>query len=188
MTGQHRPAGPDRLVMRRIGTGQLTHDLSTGIPRPPSNHLDMGPGDGYASCRLLGDADPDEVMNEGAGDYLYVLPVASIREAGMDVLETVVKMVALVTNCRQPFLKIRLMRTAAPTAQGGSAWESHPRTPSRSPLKPPRGVAPARQPEPDWVGVSVSPAGIVLQAPVSAVLRSHPSTSTRASLASLQVR
>jgi hypothetical protein len=48
----------------------------------------MGPGDGYASCRLVGDADPDEVMNEGAGDYLYVLTVASIREAGMDVFET----------------------------------------------------------------------------------------------------
>lgn len=48
----------------------------------------MGPEDGYASCRLVGDADPDEVMNEGTGDYLYVLPVASIREAGMDVLET----------------------------------------------------------------------------------------------------
>ena len=88
MTGQHRPAGHDRLVMRRIGAGQLTHDPSTGIPRPPSSHLDMGPGDGYASCRLVDDADPNEVMNEGAGDYLYVLPVASIREAGMDVFET----------------------------------------------------------------------------------------------------
>ena len=88
MTGQHRPAGHDRLVMRRIGAGQLTHDPSTGTPRPPSSHLDMGPGDGYASCRLVGDADPDEVMNEGAGDYLYVLTVASIREAGMDVFET----------------------------------------------------------------------------------------------------
>ena len=45
-----------------------------------------------------------------------------------------------------------------------------------------------RQPEPDWVGVSASPAGVALQAPVSTVPRSHPSTSTRASLASLQVR
>lgn len=85
MTGPRRPAGHDRLVMRRIGAGQLTHDPSTGIPRPPSSHLDMGPGDEYASCRLVGDADPEEVMNEGTGDYLYVLPVASIREAGMDV-------------------------------------------------------------------------------------------------------
>jgi len=66
----------------------LTHDPSTGTPRPPSSHLDMGPGDGYASCRLVGNADPNEVINEGAGDYLYVLTVASIREAGMDVFET----------------------------------------------------------------------------------------------------
>ena len=73
MTGQRRPAGHDRLVTRRIGAGQLTHDPSTGTPRPPSSHLDMGPGAGCASCRLVGDADPDEVMNEGAGDYLYVL-------------------------------------------------------------------------------------------------------------------
>ena len=48
----------------------------------------MGPGDGSASCRLVGDADPNEVMNEGAGDYLYVLSVASVRKAGMDVFET----------------------------------------------------------------------------------------------------
>ena len=48
----------------------------------------MGSGDGYASCRLVGDADPNEVISEGAGDYLYVLPVASIRQTGMDVLET----------------------------------------------------------------------------------------------------
>ena len=74
--------------MRRIGAGQLTHDPSTGAPRPPSSHLDIGPGDGYASCRLVGDADPNEVLNEGAGDYLYVFTVASIREAGMHVFET----------------------------------------------------------------------------------------------------
>ena len=57
-----------------------------------------------------------------------------------------------------------------------------------SPFKPSRVSYHPRQPEPDWVGVSASPAGAALQAPVSAVPLSLPSTSTRASLASLQVR
>ena len=77
---------------------------------------------------------------------------------------------------------------AAPTVQDGSDRESHPETPSWSPLKPFRRPEPANQPEPDWICVSASPAGIALQAPVSAAERSHPSTPIRASLASLQVR
>ena len=81
-----------------------------------------------------------------------------------------------------------LCRAAAPTVQDGSARESHLGTPNWSPFKPPREPQPARQPEPDWVCVSASPAGVALQAPVSTAQRSRPSTSTRASLASLQVR
>ena len=61
-------------------------------------------------------------------------------------------------------------------------------TPNLSPLKPPRGLPPVEKPEPDWVCVSAFPAGAALQAPVSAVPIPHPSTSTRASPASLQVR
>ena len=81
-----------------------------------------------------------------------------------------------------------LRRAAAPTVQGGSARESHPGTPNWSPLKPHCGLPPAQQPEPDWVCVSAFPAGAALQAPVSAVPIPHPSTSIRASPASLQVR
>ena len=81
-----------------------------------------------------------------------------------------------------------LRRAAAPTVQGGSARESHPGTPNGSPLRPTHGPQSAGQPEPDWVCVSASPAGAALQAPVSAVPEPHPSTSTRASPASLQVR
>ena len=53
---------------------------------------------------------------------------------------------------------------------------------------PDRGRLLERQPEPDWVGASASPAGAALQAPVSTVPKPHPSASTHASLASLQVR
>ena len=57
-----------------------------------------------------------------------------------------------------------------------------------SPLKPSRVSYHSRPPEPDWVGVSASPAGAALQAPVSVAPLSLPSTSTRASLASSRVR
>ena len=50
----------------------------------------------------------------------------------------------------------------------------------------PTSISPRDRPEPDWV--SASPAGVALQAPVSAAPKSHPSTSTRASHVSLQVR
>ena len=69
---------------------------------------------------------------------------------------------------------------ATPTVQGGSARESHPGTRVWPPLMP--------ELEPDWVCISASPADVALQAPVSTAPRPHPSTSTRASLASLQVR
>ena len=85
-------------------------------------------------------------------------------------------------------LRRGLCRAAAPTVQDGSARESHPGTPNWSPLKPPDGPLPARQPEPDWVCVSASPASAALQAPVSAAPRSHPSASIRASHVSLQVQ
>ena len=81
-----------------------------------------------------------------------------------------------------------LSRAAAPTVQGDSAPESHQGTPIWSPLTPHRETIPAVQPEPDWVCVSASPAGAALQAPVSTVPTPHPSTSTRASLASSRVR
>ena len=79
-------------------------------------------------------------------------------------------------------------RAAAPTVQGGSAWESHPRTPIGSPLKPLPWPQPAGQPEPNWVCLLAFPAGAALQAPVSAVPERTPTGSIRASPASLQVR
>ncbi len=110
-----------------------------------------------------------------------------LRRPAMDHLQqinprTVVKKVDFSRNDQEnpPF--------AAPTVQDGSDRESHPETPNWSPLKPFRRPEPADQPEPDWIRVSASPAGTALQAPVSAAERSHPSTPTRASLASLQVR
>ena len=79
-------------------------------------------------------------------------------------------------------------RAAAPTVQSSSARESHPGTPIWSPFRPHRETIPVVQPQPDWVYVSASPAGVALQAPVSAAPRPHPSTSRRASLASSRVR
>ena len=103
--------------------------------------------------------------------------------------ETVVKMVDF--SYKAPSIHSRKhgpRRAAAPTVQDGSTRESHPGTPSWSPLKPSRVSYHTRLPEPDWVGVSASPAGAALQAPVSVAPRSLPSTSTRASLASSRVR
>ena len=72
-----------------------------------------------------------------------------------------------------------------PTVQGGSAREPHPGTPIWSPLKPIQGLLPPCQPQPDWVRVHASPAGVALQAPVPAAWRQRSSTSTRASHVSL---
>ena len=78
--------------------------------------------------------------------------------------------------------------------QDGCARESHPATPNGSPPKPSR-RATARTSA--WIELGTSfdrlrtglpPAGVALRAPVSTVPRSHPSMSTRASHASLQVR
>ena len=63
--------------------------------------------------------------------------------------------------------------------QGGSALESHQGTPNWSPFKPAREPQPAQQSEPDWGGVSASPAGVGLQAPVLADTRSPLCVHTR---------
>ena len=68
------------------------------------------------------------------------------------------------------------------TAPPGTLTQEHRSDPRSS---HPASLSHARQPEPDWVCVSASPAGTALQAPVSTAPLSLPSTSTRASLASL---
>ena len=78
--------GDDRRVMRRVASAQLEFDASIGGERPISGQLSVGPAPGYASCRLVGEADPAEVWAEGNEEYLYVMPVHLLRECGLDVV------------------------------------------------------------------------------------------------------
>ena len=72
--------------MRRVSRTQLEFDVSTGGERPISGQLSVGPWPGYASCRLVGEADPDEVAAEGNEEYLFLISVNLLREYGLDVV------------------------------------------------------------------------------------------------------
>ena len=78
--------GDDRWVMRRVSRTQLEFDVSIGGERPISGQLSVGPPPGFASCRLVGEADPDEVAAEGNEEYLFVVPVRLVRDYGLDVV------------------------------------------------------------------------------------------------------
>ena len=54
----------DRWVMRRVSRTQLEFDVSIGGERPISGQLSVGAAPGFASCRLVGEADPEEVAAE----------------------------------------------------------------------------------------------------------------------------
>ena len=69
---KHVEVDPDALSGRRAQSGTLLR----------------GGEKGEASCRLVGEADPVEVMAEGPEEYLYFLRVADIRKYGMDVVRT----------------------------------------------------------------------------------------------------
>lgn len=56
--------------------------------RAQSGTLLRGDDRGEASCRLVGDADPQEVMGDGPEEHLYLLRVSEIRQHGMDVVRT----------------------------------------------------------------------------------------------------
>ena len=70
--GKHAEKDPRALSGRRAQTGTLVR----------------GGGTGEASCRLVGEADPEEVMAEGPEEYLYLLRVSEIRKHGMDVVRS----------------------------------------------------------------------------------------------------
>lgn len=76
----------DRWVMRRVSRTQLEFDVSIDGQRPISGQLSVGPAPGFASCRLVGEADPEEVATEGNEEYLLVLPVRLLRDCGLDVV------------------------------------------------------------------------------------------------------
>lgn len=69
----------DRWVMRRVSRTQLEFDVSIDGQRPISGQLSVGPEPGFASCRLVGEADPDKVASEGNEEYLFVAPVRLLR-------------------------------------------------------------------------------------------------------------
>ena len=71
--------------MRRVSSAQLEFDVSIDGVRPISGQLTVGPAPGFASCRLVGEADPEEVAAEGNEEYLFVLSVRLLREYGLDV-------------------------------------------------------------------------------------------------------
>ncbi len=79
------PVGDDRFVMRRVAVSQVEYDESIGGERPVSSQMSVGVAPGYASCRLVGEADPAEVWNEGGEEYLMVVSVRLLREFGLDV-------------------------------------------------------------------------------------------------------
>lgn len=78
--------GDDRWIMRRVSSAQLEFDVNIDGERPISGQLSVGPAPGFASCRLVGEADPNEVAAEGNEEYLFVLPVSLLREYGLDVV------------------------------------------------------------------------------------------------------
>lgn len=78
--------GDDRLIMRRVSRTQLEFDVNIGGERPISGQISVGPAPGFASCRLVGEADPAEVSAEGNEEYLFVLSVELLREYGLDVV------------------------------------------------------------------------------------------------------
>ena len=78
--------GNDRSIMRRVSRTQLEFDVGIDGERPISGQLSVGPAPGFASCRLVGEADPDEVAAEGNEEYLFVVPVTLLRDYGLDVV------------------------------------------------------------------------------------------------------
>ena len=76
----------DRWVMRRVSRTQLEFDVSIGGERPISGQLSVGAAPGFASCRLVGEADPREVAAEGNEGYLFAVPVSLLRDYGLDVV------------------------------------------------------------------------------------------------------
>lgn len=88
MSGQtgYDVVSDDRWVMRRVSRTQLEFDVSITAERPVSGQLSVGPAPGFASCRLVGEADPDEVAAEGNEEYLFLVPVRLLREYGLDVV------------------------------------------------------------------------------------------------------
>ena len=77
--------GNERWVMRRVSSTQLEFDVNISGERPISGQLSVGSPPGYASCRLVGEAAPEEVSAEGNEEYLFVLPVQLLRHYGLDV-------------------------------------------------------------------------------------------------------
>ena len=73
-------------VMWRVSRTQLEFDVSIDGQHPISGQLSVGPPPGYASCRLVGEADPQEVAAEGNEEYLFVVPVQLLRDYGLGVV------------------------------------------------------------------------------------------------------
>ena len=78
--------GDNRRVIRRVSRTQLEFDPGIGGERPISGQLSVGSPPGYASCRLVGEADPAEVAAEGNEEFLFVVPVLLLRDYGLDVV------------------------------------------------------------------------------------------------------
>ncbi len=75
--GDDQLVGNDRLVMRRVAREQLEYDRSINGERPVSSQMSVGMAPGYASRRLVGEADPAEVSAESGAEYLMVVSVPS---------------------------------------------------------------------------------------------------------------
>lgn len=78
--------GDNRRVMRRVSGAQLEFDIGIDGERPISGQLSVGEPPGYASCRLVDEANPEEVAAEGNEEYLFVVPVLLLRDYGLDVV------------------------------------------------------------------------------------------------------
>ena len=83
--GDDQTVGDGRLVMRRVAREQLEYDRTINGERPVSSQMSVGRAPGYASCRLVGEADPAEVSAEGGEEYLMVISVGLLRDNGLDV-------------------------------------------------------------------------------------------------------
>jgi len=75
----------ERLVMRRVAREQVEYDRNINCERPVSSQMSVGKAPGYASCRLVGEADPAEVFAEGDEEYIMVVSVGLLRQYRLDV-------------------------------------------------------------------------------------------------------
>ena len=110
-----------RQVAREVAAARFLHKLERAGVYPGifgDAPLFRPPDAPYPSPRFI---DHDLICSRTGRVELF-LPVV-LKEQPLQ------KWLILVTNCRHPFLKIRLWRTAAPTAQGDSARDSRPGTP-----------------------------------------------------------